>query len=488
MTQNLKSYITDFLKQISAPGDRVTVIDLAGRVGFSRQTLYNWSVNRQIAQEHFDKLVRSMHELAVAKGDRGLTEDAIARDLSELVTIGDPGTPLRFGLINYPPICGLPQPGEWNFLGELLKRFWHTFSDETYFPAQAFEIDDEPLAGAMVSVGLFPTPSRTEQYEFVRTPMEIPLNAVVAWKDVTFFRENVLPGRHPAPHPRNNEELIAELSSALFKLESASIETTRDLRPIVANEESGAEFLKAFHQFRFQPDKNGRPFFSPLEGPNADKYLDELEKLSDKFNAAPIRDRPSTDGDRRIPIVVADEMTCLEILLQAQNRGVGKHTRFQLIFDPKLDLEFPGRTNRPRYSPALAYRARVSGSGVDFPRSFEEFLWSYSGIVAAEYVRLYKTLCEMYGDLPQLQSCGPAYFLRWLSLSPPRRFDDGVQVTKSEVQISREGRIWSDVISTSASLIEGDDQLSQAIKSCLAAHQKGRTRSKPKAGRTNRDD
>ncbi len=483
-------YVDAFLNELpQTKGHKpfANYIKLAEAAGLSRQTLYNWFNGQAATRERVEKLADGMITLdRQAASEAGLearagSKDVISQKLwsmlqepSEIDSSSD-----SYCFVPFQPICGTPhsvsdgvrQDGpSWSFLGSVVCTFL-SVTDQADRNLDDCSISNlTRFRGRDVLVGLFSTPDRYKDWDFIRTPLQIPLSGVVIREDLNIFLKHVLALKRKTLSELGEDEYARQLMSAIWRPFSSPIETAPNVReeiqPIAAPDEAGWHYAVDVLGYGHEELEKYAP------GPNqfdADAFSDALSVASKKFQQQCAGER-SSKGRIRLPVTIVDEFTALNVI-----RKISNLTDTILLSDLVRDAWQPGRISRPRYSPAIAFR-RDPGSVTpsrtyhETKRMFDDFIWTNASIVAGHYVRLYRELVARFENLPGMGDWAPLYFLRWLSLNISQ---NDLQYATSDDRGGGELADvpdlgpWRAVLRTAKAMIIEDDELRNRLEALL---------------------
>ncbi|HET9637683.1 MAG TPA: hypothetical protein VFP12_00580 [Allosphingosinicella sp.] len=489
-----KEFIAEFLNGLrDSAGRRINYVDLAKAAELSRTTLYNWAAGTPATDEKIAKLAAGMKKLVdqhqMQPDADPLYNDprALAKRLKD-VLVEDSDSPATYFYFEHLPVCSLPTSApkvgvvagrEWSFLESIMTSYLKVTECEA--AGRPCDVSDfESYGGNDVLVGLFPMPDRMGEWDFVRTPIQLPLNAVVLWSDLAAFVDRVLPLRHrntaKSGSPEAYEAYLAGLRSVLWEPfkrgDGPRPVLARDVRPVTAYREAGWTYLRSIHAFGddLQSSWTRKGDRDRYE---AEAFREQLFVESERFHNELASAQPRL-SELRLPVLVADELTCLSVM-----NMIGTHpTEPVLLSQPKDDMADPDRVVRPRYAPSLAVRRDFTreppAPSPLFERlqaSFAEFIWSYSDLVAQEYVRLYRSLLERFGgDDGPVGGVAPVYFLRWLSLHIQKEEIEQGKVVRPEaaaLETLVDLRAWRDVLRNVRRQILDDPELLEGARSAL---------------------
>jgi len=416
-------YLIDFLEGLGRKDDRrrrFTFDDILVTSGLSKSALYNWLAGAPPTQDSINKLVQGLHALLQSAPNphdsiRNESPEKLRDELSKIVSAA--AWP-PFGHFAYRPISGLPprlarspEAESWSFLGHVVDGFLRA-SGRGETEQYECDVTATLLSTGSVLVGLFGTPDRTVEWDFVRTPIVVPLNAVVLKRDVAALA---------ARQNRNEDEYLARIRAALWQTlpePVADFSLTDEIEPITADNEAGRTYLVKSLSFEEDVLKAVSPVIrdsagdAPKASVTVTAFRDKLLELSNKLK--------QSNATGKLPIAVIDEATCFR--LRKRISEVPGASSALLLSEPSSEVSDLLRSFRPRHSVLLAIPRKQSGpadSGIleTTKRAFEEYLWSNGAPISHQYVRLYRQLIESFPGV----DLGPLYFLRWISLEilPP---------------------------------------------------------------------
>jgi hypothetical protein len=489
-----KEFIAEFLNGLrDGSGRRINYVDLARAAELSRTTLYNWAGGTPASDDKIAKLASGMKKLVDQHQMRPDADPifsdakALAKRLKEVLG-EDSDTPASYFYFEHLPVCsqpaaapqvGLVADGEWSFLRSIMTSYLKIIEcDAVGLPCDVSNF--ESYGGNDVLVGLFPTPDRMVEWDFVRTPIQLPLNAVVLWSDLVAFVDRVLPLRHRnAPKAGSQEAYeayLAGLRSTLWEPfkrgDGPRPVLTRDIRPVTAYREAGWSYLRSIHGFG-DDLKHSWTRKADRHRYEVEAFQEQLFVESERFHTELASAQPRL-SELRLPVMVADELTCLSVM-----NMIGTHpTEPVLLSQPKDDLADPDRIVRPRYAPSLAVRRDFTreppAPSPLFERlqaSFAEFIWSYADLVAQEYVRLYRALVERFGgEGGPVAGVAHVYFLRWLSLHIQEdEIKDGkvIRPEAASLETPADLQPWRDVLRNVRRQILADAEFREGARRAL---------------------
>jgi transcriptional regulator with XRE-family HTH domain len=420
-------YLAEFLNEARASnGKKLTYKEIAEKSALSRTTLYNWVSNSGIAKDdHVRKLAQGLTKIDVNLAEEAGTaprlpgEDPVYQRLLSLLTDPidtDPGD-AAYRFVPYLPINGCPsdvanglrrESPDWSFLGNVVSNFLAA-TDQRKTTYQTANIGHLTHVGVRdVLVGFFATPDRYREWDFIKTPIQIPLNAVVFQEDADLFMRQILKNRRP-DIPRSDvvEYVKKTLADILWRPESFSGHAAEDIQPILGVDEVGWRYAQDVLGF---VDAEIEKFSIANGSLDAHAFEAQLNTASTAF-----REQVQAGLSPRLPVVIVDEFTAIQIRRNLQARGA------LLVSDLLVDTIHPSVVTRPRYIVGIAFkrdpgRAEPSPVYIETKRMFEDFLWTNTSMVARSYLALYKKLIQSFGDLV-IHGYAPLYFLRWLSLN-----------------------------------------------------------------------
>jgi hypothetical protein len=420
---NFKAFLNHELKQLRehlGVDARVTYTDVADAAGLTRASLYNWMSGTPATDAALKKLVTGLATLGGTSGYRAPT----VKEVAESIVAPDPrqsGRPV-LAFMNYGPFVQL-EAGNWSFLGQLLRHFARISRACEAPPdgAAGFDLIDIEEPGDddnKALVGAFLMPHRAQQWISFKLPLQMGLNAVVLRRDLTAFadiRAARFAGAESLPIRGHLDTLAQELWYPGHQPASGWID---DLNFITASGEAGYSFLRDMHAVPDAPHPQ-----SDDSAPAS--YHQRLWQASEAFHAS--KKRGVGDG-ARLPIIVADELSCLKILQIHRESTVSARSDAILLSgasDPKATLS----GMRPCFPLAVAFRRGLLGSGQHshlfdvIQEEFREFILSFRGIIARDYVRLHHELHRAFGEIKEVDVT--RLVINWLSLEGALRRASG---------------------------------------------------------------
>jgi hypothetical protein len=231
----------------------------------------------------------------------------------------------------------------------------------------------------------------------------------------------------------------------------------RDLLPITAEAEIGRNYLREVHEFD-NVDLTHAPT-SPDARAFAQALLDRSRALHDLLASS---SRGSSKA--KIPIVVVDELTALEVADIIQRGLHAKENTDAVVLTP-LNSEFGESMPdiRPYYSvtTAFSWNPRIESAASPYimaRRRYDEFLNSHSSYIASQYFDLYKKLCERFGHV--LKEATAGYFLKCLSLESFIGDGSTTSYHRSPANfLSADLSAWLPVLEQTAGMISADERL-----------------------------
>lgn len=484
----LKTYLTGFLHDLGrkASGGRYIYDDLLKASALSKTTLFKWLKGGPATLEKVEQLAHGLLKLAQeASGAstelRGLSYEVILEAISEAMAQSKDALP-PFKLFRYAPISEPTARArtEWSFLGDVLRSFLNASNlgdqggggEVTFGEAEVSDLDWD--TDEAVLAGCFATPDRAPQWAFIRTPISIPLNAVLLERDLA----TVLRHRPAHRRPRSVDDYVRGLNAALWRHYGTTPPDLPRIRgellPITVEEEAGRKHLLHVHRFELEELERDEP-----ENASSDAFLARLLQSSEALHKAASSGQAAIELDLKLPIALLDELTALKVLKEFDGTDAAKATAARLLADPAAELAELGQVYRPRFSVTLAIRrdqpAAMSSSANSFDatkRCFEEFIFSHAGMVTHQYVRLYCELMEKYGRA--MGEFAALHFLRWLSIevTPADIGMDGPAEAGVLLPASSENPDmwpWQDVLRSAKATIIHDSKLREELRQAMAA-------------------
>lgn len=365
----------------------------------SRTTLNAWFKGARAPQEtKIDALAayffKGQDSAAKARRDKFIADLEEASKIhvedtesSPLYRILNPPSTLKVGVIDYGPFAG--EKGEDTpFFDSLFKHFAAYAGLKTdllhieYLEAPLSTVQDKLYKTQELDIvlSILATPDRSLRMSFFKFPIQIPVNAVVRQDHLYKYK-------------------IRDVRDTLLKFRSQAEDPSTILSPIVNEGEVGGLHVTNYLQMSSDDCQ--------LVDYRIADYVKELEK-------------PQIGS--KVPIVVADELCCAQVVLEWHKR-TAKNKKPKSL--PEVELVFQqhsGAAMMPRYPLGFAV-SRKHRDFVDYlTTAFQLFVESNVELVAHLYFKLAKNLiydlADVYktvlgSDHPYV--CGPA---EWLGLSP----------------------------------------------------------------------
>lgn len=462
---NLRNLLQEYLDSLgqNQGGRRWTIRELVKSTGVKRSTLYTWLDGSSPASP------ASLRQFALGlaklksdvAGNPDLANEAFPDLLHSLqIAMGQPEARRtrdpEFGFVPYPPICDVP-PGtsdaedgpvaEWTFLGAvlgLLQKARGCQPEGFRVGVGAFEgLEGDVLAG------FFSNPHRAEDWRFLRTPIQVPLNGLILWRDLSAFVRHVLPTLRKARSGAGTADAYFEyLQQALWRPNSRGGDVGSikgDLLPLSVCNEAGRDYVTKILGFDDAViTKRPEELDSDIDPRQLQQWLmtssDQFQRAVESGNASP--------SELRLPVLVLDELTCLRVLSASPD---GWHnTEPVLLSSPSRDIlsEAP---LRPRFSVSIAVRKARTNAADEFETTrvaLEELLWSNTSIVAGYYAGLFHELQRLVASVQEKSNAlgtrplAGLYVLRWLSLDLSASDVDELTNDKPH-RAGVAGRTWS---------------------------------------------
>ncbi len=424
---NFKEFLDNHLAELGRlVGTRLGYKDISRTSGLARGTFYNWANGGPASAESMRKFVGGLAALGKDTPYRAPTVAQVAAAIDAPDPRAVAKTPLAF--INYGPIVQ-QSAGAGSFLGGLIRQFAAVSQICEAIPDSeepGFGLDDieSPLAGDHKAlVGAFMMPHRASTWAALRLPLQMPLNAVLLQRDVTAFIEHVHSGRFGRAS-RSADEYLRSIEELLWCPRAGQpAGLMDDLHFVVAHGEAGDIFLRRMHDPR------------SLQGvgstPEAALFHERLWERSEAFHDS-LTSGPAGDADRRLPILVADELTCLDFLLQHVESTKCARTAAVLLSGQIGAAQGNAAVVRPCFPISVLFRREHPGErGYGFEiiqEEFREFVVSFRGMITDEYVRLHGELCARFEGLANMPAA--SLILNWMSLEGAiRRADSAPPAT-----------------------------------------------------------
>lgn len=462
--EKLRNFLQEYLGSLgqNPTGRRWTIRELVKETGVSRSTLYNWLDGTSPASPaSIQQFALGLAELKCKMLDRPDAVDELLPDLlSQLQAVmgqADARAPRgpELGFVPYAPICDLP-PGtkdpengevaDWTFLGAVLGLLQSARESDpggyrvSVGAFEGFEAD--------VLAGFFSNPKRAENWRFLRTPIQVPLNGLVLWRDVSTFVRNVYPRlRKSDAGEVTAEKYFHDLQQALWRPSSRGAEMGRikgDVFPLSVCNEAGRDYATSILGFEeVSIAKRSQELDSDVDPRRLQQWLMES---SDRFQRAVEAGEASLSGPR-LPVLLLDELTCLRVL--AASSDGWRNTEPVLLSSPHDDVMSEAPL-RPRFSVSIAVRKAKSKTADEFDATsaaLEELLWSNTSIIAGYYAGLFHELRDLVSSVQaKSKALGPRplaglYVLRWLSLDLSQ--SECEALVKDQPHRSEPGRAWS---------------------------------------------
>ena len=466
-------------------GRRWTIRELARATETNRSTLYGWLAGTPPTSNLLDDFAGQLAKL-VAQGDPGRAEQLLPGLKKRLVTaIEAPeqeSTRVELGFVEYPPICDIPtgstgedgeRPAAWTFLGSLLRVLQRSSGRPPRWervPVGAFETNDFAILA-----GFFAAPERAPRWHFLRTPVQVPLNAVVLWRDVVAFVRHVLPTRKKSLAGFGEELYVDLLQRALWQphAQDHAPVVHPDIVPLTIRGEAGRQYVKdvlGYEEAQLPDRADDEVGIDPSDLQNW------LVQTSEKFQRA-VSSGEVGSPDLRLPVLIVDELTCLRVLGTRSRRDSWLATEPILLSSPKADI-CTGFL-RPRFNVSVAIDKSERAGGLDFESvraAFEEFLWSNVGMVSAHYARLLKELTATLRATSAVGDVAPLYALQWLSIELEPHEQAAILEDESPVAIdlarisspaTHDCGAWSDILRGAKTLLLADSDVRRDLKSAL---------------------
>lgn len=468
---SLKVFLDDYLRSLGrkpskgrgARGRRYAYQDLIGAANVSRTALYSWIAGAPASTDAIERLAIGLGKLAERAREEGnaiqrRNDDEILKNLRRILETPDVWA--QFGAFKYPPLCGGQDSG-WNFLGTVVEKYLRS-SGRKHSDARLPEVTIDEVNKDIeerVLVGFFSMPDRMAEWDYIKTPVRVPLNALVLDRDLATAAK--------AGSSQSNDvdaaidDILGGIRGWLWQTDPNRAHGN-EIRPITARGEAGSSYVIQMHGFEeslLEADQ--------VQSPVAQNFLEKLTDVSDSLRRE--KGRPRVP---KIPVVIADELTCFRIMQDFASAPIASYTDLRLVSDPLSEIQDLSRAYRPTYSISLAVRRDRSplssfrlNSFEATRRSFEEFIRSNAAMIAHQYVHLYRELVASFDSKSLGLGVGTAlYFLKWLSIpiSPKEIADEGnLQETSHPTELSSP---WHEVLGTAKAIILEDQDLREKLR------------------------
>lgn len=516
--RDLKNHLTDFLYRLHRDKDdkRYTFQDLADKSHLSRTTIYNWMRGKTTPTDrHLDNLAGGMLQLLleahpsdgnIDTPNKSALKSDLRRTFDHVDTNADE---VRVGFIRYSPVCDAtettsePTNREENtpstFLGSLIKNFdkmgglARTDDRKAVLLPNARDISYLDLNECDILVGLFLTQERIPRWNFIRTPIQMSINAVLLRRDIGPFLQKIMSTRKKTLSEGGVDNYICSLKNDFWLgragLSSRAASILFDLAPITANEEIGRDFLKSAHDFTEDSlEKFAQSSLKPNSAesdrllPTPDAFFEALQRASSQFQDN-LKAQDVFSTSHKLPAVVADELTAFEIIRYVSKKLA--HETDPVLLIPPTEVLRSQFDFRPRFSVSIAMLNPGQESNTDLydatRRRFEDFLWSNTAVIAKQYVRLYFDLLERFWD--ELGPASAVYFLRWLSIditlddltSAPKKSPSRNSSSVSQLQFSLppDTEAWAGVLRAAKVMILDDLELREKLSNSFCSIEQG---------------
>jgi len=277
--------------------------------------------------------------------------------------------PLHLAAVLYEPMS-LPSTEGRGFLDDFLRRLiiYGDLKSVNGFEEIALgdvgKLLDERKAD--VVTGVMSTVDRNKNLRFFSTPISLPVNGVILKEHFEEFRSSFASTPRSEETAKNNLQLL--LSPPDPPERGQTDRRPIPLHPIIRPTEVGGLYCRL--ALGLEPD-HGKDGVTLAEEYTAKSYRDALKNHAVR--------------QRKYPVVVADELMCLNVLSQAKDEC---RLIFDLIDDDAL---------MPRYSVGIAvpkYRKNLISYLDDV---FPIYLRADSNYIVHRYKQLYDELCELAG-------------------------------------------------------------------------------------------